>query len=210
MRERDESTEGRILEAARSVFLRRGTAGARMQEIADEARVNKALLHYYFRSKERLAAAVFREAAGRLLPAVAELLGSDATLEEKIERFVRLYIATVRESPFIPGYVLAELHQHPDAVVALLSEVAEGEAPRLGRELLGRLESQLREAAESGAIRPIAPVQLIVSVVGLAVMPFLARPLLERALGMDDAAFGRFLDQRAAELPGFILSALRP
>jgi len=52
---RDGDTEQRILDAAHTVFLRRGTAGARMQEIAKEAAVNSALLHYYFRSKERLA-----------------------------------------------------------------------------------------------------------------------------------------------------------
>ena len=79
--ERDGDTERRILQAARTVFVRRGTAGARMQEIAAEAGVNQALLHYYFRSKQRLAEAVFREAAARLVPAVLTLLGSEASLE---------------------------------------------------------------------------------------------------------------------------------
>src|SRR3954463_14492640 len=106
----DGETEQRILDAARRVFLRRGTAGARMQEIAAEAGVNQALLHYYFRSKQRLAEAVFREAAGRLVPSVVRLLGSDASLEQKVEQFVHLYIDTVREQPFLPGYILAELH----------------------------------------------------------------------------------------------------
>src|SRR5688572_31479086 len=105
----DRETEQRILEAARAVFIRRGTAGARMQEIAAEAGVNQALLHYYFRTKDRLAQAVFREAAGRLVPAAMRVLGSDLSLGDKVEGFVHLYIDTVRESPFLPGYVLAEL-----------------------------------------------------------------------------------------------------
>ena len=71
----DGATEQRILEAARAVFMRKGTAGARMQEIAAEAGVNQALLHYYFRSKERLSAAVFQQVAMRLFPAIAEILG---------------------------------------------------------------------------------------------------------------------------------------
>ena len=74
----DGNTEQRILDAAHAVFLRRGTAGARMQDIATEAGVNQALLHYYFRSKERLAEAVFRRAARQLLPAVIEVMASDA------------------------------------------------------------------------------------------------------------------------------------
>src|SRR5918997_7044366 len=97
----DRDTEERILDAARAVFVRHGTAGARMQEIAQEAGVNQALLHYYFRSKDRLAEAVFRQVAGRLLPTVFEILGSDLSIEEKVERFVSLYIDTLSRSPFL-------------------------------------------------------------------------------------------------------------
>src|SRR5829696_1324442 len=86
--QRDGDTEQRILEAARRVFVQRGTAGARMQEIAEEAGVNQALLHYYFRSKDGLAATVFSEAASRLLPTIVRILGSDESLEGKVERFV--------------------------------------------------------------------------------------------------------------------------
>src|SRR5689334_4766227 len=87
-RRADGDTETRILDAAHTVFLRRGTAGARMQEIAKEAGVNPALLHYYFRSKERLSLAVFRRAAGELLPAVIQALASPASLEDKVTAVV--------------------------------------------------------------------------------------------------------------------------
>src|SRR2546427_3435581 len=75
-RERDGLTEQRILDAAHAVFLRRGTAGARMQEIAAEAGVNQALLHYYFRTKERLSHGAFERAAMQLMPAVIGVLSS--------------------------------------------------------------------------------------------------------------------------------------
>src|SRR3954447_24395858 len=87
---RDGDTEQRILDAAHTVFLRAGTAGARMQDIATEAGVNQALLHYYFRSKARLSEAAFRRAAGQLLPQVIEVMASAAEIEEKVERVVRL------------------------------------------------------------------------------------------------------------------------
>src|SRR6478736_10462542 len=87
---RDRDTEQRILDAAHVVFIRRGTAGARMQEIAEEAGVNQALLHYYFRSKERLAQAVFQQLASRLFPALIQTLASDLSLDEKIDRLVGL------------------------------------------------------------------------------------------------------------------------
>lgn len=209
VKERDGDTEQRILQAARSVFIRRGTSGARMQEIAAEAGVNQALLHYYFRSKQRLAEAVFREAAGRLVPAVLRLLGSDAPLEQKVEGFVHLYIDTVREQPFLPGYMLAELHQHPERVRGLQEAI--GLQPAMvAKTLLVKLRTQLEDGAKSGALRRIAPEQFVVSLLALTVFPFAARPVLDLALGMNDDAFARFLDQRRAELPAFILSALRP
>src|SRR5436190_20887284 len=84
------NAEERILDAAHRVFLRRGSAGARTQEIADEAGVNKALLHYYFRTKERLAAAVFARAASKLLPPVITTLASNDDLEMKVQRVVAI------------------------------------------------------------------------------------------------------------------------
>ena len=208
--ERDGDTEQRILAAAKSVFVRRGTAGARMQEIAEEAGVNQALLHYYFRSKDGLAAAVFREAAGRLLPTVFRLLASDLSLEQKVEQFVHLYIDTVRQSPFMPGYIISELHHHPERLTALMSEAA-GFAPAImARGFLDRLDRQIKERVAAGTMRSIAPEQFLVNLLGLAVFPFITRPLLQHVIGMDDAAFERFLDERRRELPTFILNALRP
>src|SRR3954454_23020437 len=87
---RDGRTEERILHAAHAIFLRRGTAGARMQEIAAEAGVNQALLHYYFRSKDRLARAAFERAAAQLLPAVIAVLASDLALDAKVTRVVEI------------------------------------------------------------------------------------------------------------------------
>jgi TetR/AcrR family transcriptional regulator len=205
----DENTEQKILQAARVVFVRRGTAGARMQEIAEEAGVNQALLHYYFRTKDGLAGAVFREAAGRLIPGVVEVFGSDAPLEEKVERFVHLYIDTVRRNPFIPAYVLSELHYHPERLQALVREIAgaDGDA---APGVIARLAAELRAGAEAGTIRPIEPIQLLLNLIGLVAAPFLALPALSPLLGIDDAAFERLLDERRAQLPGFILRALRP
>src|SRR5436305_2140381 len=102
----DGETETRILDAARAVFIRRGTSGARMQEIAREAGVNQALLHYYFRSKERLSSAVFQQIARGIFPALIQTLGSDLTLDEKIDRLIALYLDNLSRSPFLPGYLL--------------------------------------------------------------------------------------------------------
>jgi TetR/AcrR family transcriptional regulator len=206
----DGDTEQRILEAARTVFVRRGTAGARMQEIAHEAGVNQALLHYYFRSKDRLAEAVFRQVAGRLLPSVFEILGSDASLEEKVERFVHLYLDSLTRSPFLPGYVLSELHHHPERVPQLFAAAAGVEPASFGIPILRKLGSQIDARVREGTMRLIAPEQFAVNLLSLCIFPFAARPLLHVAFGLDEAAFARFIEQRKRELPAFFLNALRP
>lgn len=204
-----QGTEARILEAARRVFVRRGTAGARMQEIAEEAGVNQALLHYYFRSKDGLAQAVFREAAMRLLPGVAAVLGSERSLEEKVEGIVHLYIDSVRTRPFLPAYVVSELHHHPERLQALVVQSAGGQVPH-PVEVIRALGRQLDTEADAGRIRPQRPEQFLLNLLGLVVAPFLAMPALEVVLGIDEATFNRLLDERRAELPGFIMRALRP
>jgi AcrR family transcriptional regulator len=179
-----------------------------MQEIAAEAGVNQALLHYYFRSKDRLAEAVFRSAAGKLLPAVARVLGSDASIEDKVTQFVQVYIDTVRQTPFLPVYVLSEIHHHPERLLAIRE--SGGPQVLMVESLLERLGAQIRELVAAGRLRPITPEQFIANLMGLVVIPFAARPVLSVAFGIDDEGFERFLDQRRAELPGFILNALRP
>src|SRR5258708_4890350 len=99
---RDGDTERRILDAAHAVFVRRGTAGARMQEIAAEAGVNQALLHYYFRSKDQLAQAAFARAASQFMPAVIEVMASDGELEDKVARVVALELDHLSRVPFLP------------------------------------------------------------------------------------------------------------
>jgi TetR/AcrR family transcriptional regulator len=207
---RDGDTEQRILEAARLVFVRRGTAGARMQEIAAEARVNQALLHYYFRSKERLAEAVFRQVAGRILPTVFETLGSELAIEDKVERIVTLYLDAFTASPFLPGYILSELHHHPERASQLFAAAAGAAPDRFAAPILRKLGAQIEERARAGSMRAIAPEQFMVNLLSLCVFPFAARPFLMPALGLDDAAFARFITQRKRELPDFFLNALRP
>lgn len=203
-------TQARILAAAHRVFTRKGTAGARMQDIAEAAGVNQALLHYYFRSKDRLATAVFTRVATQLIPRVAATLVSDASLPEKIEAVVHAYIDTIRERPFLPAYIVAELHQHPERLIQLLEKSLPHPPSVVVGGLMAQLQAQIDAESAAGRIRPIAAPNLVLNTVGLCVFPFLAQPLLAVGFAMDQAAFERFLDQRRREVPRFILDALRP
>jgi TetR/AcrR family transcriptional regulator len=207
----DGDTERRILDAARRVFTRRGSAGARMQEIAEEAGVNQALLHYYFRTKDQLSLAVFREAAGRLFPGVMRIMASEATLEARIEQVVHHYIDTLRANPFLPGYVIGELNFDPSRMTALATGMADSAGPPgMGRpQMLARLDAELARRVALGEFRPITADQFLVNLASLCVFPFAARPMVAAMFGFDGGTWDDFLDARRRELPAYILNALR-
>lgn len=209
-RDADGDTELRILEAARQVFLRRGTAGARMAEIAEEAGVNQALLHYYFRSKAGLAQAVFRRAAGDLFPAVVEILTSEAALEEKVRRVVEIELDTLLRHPFLPGYVLSELNHHPERVEQFVEAIAGVRVDDVGPPMFERLGAQIAVAVEAGELLPVAPEQFVINLLSLCVFPFAARPMITAITRMDEDAFRAMIRRRKTELPEFFLRGLRP
>ena len=206
----DGETEHRILEAARAVFIRRGTAGARMQEIAAEAGVNQALLHYYFRSKERLASAVFQQMASRLFPALIMTLGSDASIDRKIDMVVGLYLDNLSRNPFLPGYVISELHHHPDRIPLLLAGATGVDPVAVLPRVFGRLGEQIDECVRAGTMRPMTPQQFAANLISLCVFPFAARPMLSMVFNLDEAGFAQFIEERRTELPRFIKNAIRP
>ena len=206
----DGHTEQRILDAAHAVFLRRGTAGARMQEIADEAGVNKALLHYYFRSKSRLADAVFGRVVGQLLPPVLEILGSDLEIEDKVRRVVALELEHLARNPYAPAYVVSELIQHPERVRQFIKTITGIDVGRVAPPVRDTLDRQLRARARAGTLRPIPAEQFVVNLLGLCLFPFIARPMISAALQMDEKRFAQFIEYRKKELAAFFLAALRP
>ena len=208
--QRDTDTEARILDAAHVVFVRRGTAGARMQEIADEAGVNKALLHYYFRSKSRLAAAVFQRVARGLFLRVSEILGSDAAIDDKVRRVIQLYLEQLTKTPYAPAYVISELNQHPDRAAQFVEAVRQIRAQSLSTDVLDTLGKQLKRGVRAGAMRAISTPQFIANLASLCIFPFAARPMLCAILDLDDRGFARFIDERKTVLPEFFLNALRP
>src|ERR1041385_2718134 len=155
-----DDTESKILDAAHAVFLRSGTAGARMQEIADEAGVNKALLHYYFRNKERLAAAVFERVARGLFSRIAQLATADVDLEEKVRLIIAAYLDQFVRTPYAPGSLICEMNQNPDRATQLL-EALGGPGPKTVPALpfLAALGAQIQQRVDAGTMRPMSPRQ---------------------------------------------------
>jgi hypothetical protein len=140
---------------------------------------------------------------------VFELLGSDIDIEEKVRGLVTLYIDSLTASPFLPGYILSELHHHPERARQLFAAAGTDPA-RFAAPILRKLGAQIDARVREGTLRPISPEQFAINIISLCIFPFAARPLFQVAFGLNDAAYARFLEQRKRDLPEFFLGALRP
>ena len=202
VRASNDSTEQKIFDAAHEVFMQKGMDGAKMQEIADRAGINKALLHYYYRSKEKLYEMVARAIIGRAVPIIREFLETDYPLEEKIKRFVDFYVELIARNPYIPIFVISEMNKHPDRFI---DTILPKELPKPDVFL-----KQVEYEVAAGRIRPIKPQHLLVNMVSLCIFPFVAKPMMRIVIGMNAQEMKVFLDERKEEVLRFILASLRP
>jgi TetR/AcrR family transcriptional regulator len=198
-------TKTRILDAADEIFVRRGIDGARMQEIADHAGVNKALLHYYFRSKAALARAVWLRIASSFVPGVLQMMASDLPLNDKIDRFVEAYHARLTRHPYLLAYVVSEAARHPD----LVAEFYSAERRQAAHLMIGKLRAQLGEQTRTKKVAPLSAEQFLVTLASSCLFPFAARPMIAEALGLGAKAFDGFMEQRRKDLPAFLKRAIR-
>jgi len=197
-----EDTEAKIFRAAEEEFVARGYKGARMQHIADQAGINKSLLHYYYRSKEKLFRAVFSKTAEKVFPKIPKMWGWDVPLIERMERFVDGYIDILLKNPMLPSFVMHELQQNPGQLVSMFGDLLSFPFQKVKEEIL--------RSMESGEIRKTDPEHLLANVVGLCVFPFVARPMLEKVTGMSKEEFDQFLIDRKQHVKEFIHRALAP
>lgn len=194
-----ENTENLILVAAREVFISKGFEGARMQEIADQAGINKALLHYYFRSKEKLFDAVFSEVASNLFPALKQVIEAELEMKEKITFFIKIYLKILHENPFIPAFVINTLNTNPERFLKYIKK--SGLNPTY-------LQKQIDEESEQGLIRLQKAEHLIVNIIAMCIFPFVARPIVQNIFGMNDEEYHIYLDSRQNEIIDFVLKSI--
>jgi len=198
---KSESTESKILEAAKKTFILNGLEGTTMQQIANEAGINKSLLHYYYRSKEKLFEAVFSFAFQHFLPEIKEVLIADMDLFKKIGTIVEKYMTMLINNKFIPAFILHEINRDPGRLYDLF--IQSGLIPQI---IIDEFES----AMASGLIRRVDPRHLIINILSLCVFPVAARPLIQRVFFNDhDKAYQQFLEERKKVVTDFIIQSIK-
>jgi TetR/AcrR family transcriptional regulator len=197
-----ENTEEKILEAAKEVFLEKGNDGTRMQEIADKAGINKSLLHYYYRNKEKLFASVFKFAFSQFSPRIFGVLKQEDDFFTLIRNFISVYIDIVSKNPFIPLFILNEINKKNTSLFINTVKSA-GLNPKV---FIDRVQKEI----DNGVIRAIDPNQLIVNTIGMCIFPIIGRPMIQVILFDDNKnEYEKFLETRKKEVAEFVINSIK-
>lgn len=201
MTENEKLTEEKIFEAATEVFLEKGMDGARMQDIANQAGINKALLHYYYRTKEKLFSAVFEMIARQIFKKFAPVLDENLSLEEKIRFFFKEHISFLQKNPKLPGFLLNEVNRNPERIKKLLGSIDFDN-------LWLKLYDQHRNEFSRYNITQETMPQLMISMAAISVFPFAAKGIIEGILGKVNIDFYDFMEERKEFAAEFVIKAI--
>ena len=200
-KEKEATTEQQILDAAKDVFQSKGMEGARMQEIADVAGINKAMLHYYYRSKQLLFEAVFKNAFSLLAPQLNIILNDDSSIEDKIRSFTFNYTSFMMKHPYLPNFIIQELNRNEDFVLKLKENT--------GFPNLEKFKAKVDAEINQGLINPIDAEQLFVNIIALNIFPFLGKPLVKAFTDKDEKSYKEFVERRKTEVADFIINSIK-
>jgi len=196
------STENKILESAQYVFHHKGFDGARMQEIADKAEINKGLLHYYYKSKEKLFESVFNIALGQMLGRLDTTLNEDVDLFTKIQNLVNSYISILSKNTFVPNFVFQEINRNPEFFNEKFKQFNSLEG-------IKKFEEQIKEETAKGTIIEINPKQLIINIISMSIFPFMAKPMAMGILELTEKEYKGIIEERKKQVAEFTINAIK-
>jgi len=202
MTETDKQTEERIFDAATDIFTEKGMDGARMQDIANHAGINKSLLHYYYRSKDRLFDAVFEKIAGKMFSKFAPVLDETLSLEDKIRFFFKEHISFLQNNPKLPAFILNEINRNPARIKRIIRNIDINK-------IWTTIANQHKEELIKYNITKESIPQLMTTIAAMSVFPFAARGILEALFEKQGIDFNDYLEERKKFASEFVIKALK-
>src|SRR5271156_5229506 len=198
-----EESRAAILHAAAKEFAELGIAGARTDAIAREARVNKALLYYYFKDKETLYGAVLDDAFSGMKSRVFQALDSDSPPREKIIAYVGAYFDFIASNQVYPKLMQREMMRAREG----RSEHIDRLVKTYFQPVYRRVGELLHKGIAEGEFRPVDPVHFVPSMVAMIIFYFSSAPVMQRIVHFNPLTPQRIAERRVAVLD-FISAAL--
>ena len=200
----EKNMEKRILKAAEELFMEQGFAKTTTGQIARQAGCNQALVHYYYRTKERLFEQVFEEKISYIAGNILAIDQGEGSFEEKIARMVGAHFDFIVQNPLFAPFIVGELLTNPERFVPVLDKIG-----RYPREIFAKLDTELQKEVARGSIRPIATLDLIATVMSLNVAPFLVLPAMRKLTTLPSGAIEMWLRARRQENIDTVLGRLK-
>ncbi|HUY81809.1 MAG TPA: TetR/AcrR family transcriptional regulator [Acidobacteriaceae bacterium] len=191
---RSEKTRQRILKAAITEFSERGMAGARIRSIGASARVNKALLYYYFHDKEALYVAALEEVAGKVAENALAVLEMKCSAGERILRFALLHFDRVVGQRAFQSLMQQEMVRFREGQ----SEAMQVLAKKAFSPMLAQVRMVAEEGIRSGELCDVDWMQMVYAALGANVFYLLSAPMLRLASRQDPLDHGRIATRRSA------------
>ena len=179
-----DQTQELIKETAKNLFFVKGKFDATTQEIADEAGVNRTLINYYFRSRDKLIQIIFDEAQRVEQEKSKIIQNSDLPFKEKISQFIESSLSTSLQYPYLETYIVSQINKG----TCHQREIEE--------DILNDMYKDIEKEMELGNIEKMAPVQFILNMVSLLVFPSAIRPLFIENLLINDDEYDKIISER--------------
>jgi AcrR family transcriptional regulator len=181
-------TENLIKETAKALFFQKGFLNATTQEIADEAGVNRALIHYYFRSREQMLEILLDEMLQEKKDRVRNILSSGLPFREKIANYIDAVVDHGLKYPYLDNFLVSEMARRPEKIKTFCAR-----DPLRSSDLI---RAQLESEVSSGRLAAISPEHFMINLSSLCNYPLLAKSVLKTVHGMSDKAYRKFLVER--------------
>jgi len=201
-----EESRAAILKAAAHEFAEHGIAGARTDTIAREAKVNKALLYYYFKDKETLYGAVLDEAFSGLKETVFRVLDSDLATREKMLAYVSAYFDFVASNQMYPRLMQREMMRAREGQSQHIDKIVKNYI----QPMFGRVSEVMRKGIADGEFRPVDPAHFVPSMVAMIVFYFSSAPMMQRIVHFNPLMPERVAQRKAAVLDFISAALFRP
>lgn len=193
--QQSKDTEQLILEAAIQEFSNKGFDGARTSTIAANAGVTHAMLHYYFRTKEKLFERIFKDKIQYIISMVlSPIVESDGSIKERICNGIEAHFQFLLVNKELPVFFITTINSRPELYSETIRELTTS-----ANDMINALQSALDQAHENGEISNVKADMLIGDIASLNVFPFLAYPMLMAATGYREDEYEAYMEMRMKE-----------
>lgn len=195
--------EDAILETAERLFLEKGFALTSTTQIADAVGCNQAMVHYYYRTKDRLFEAVFEKKIKLFVSNLLHIGEENIPFKEKLRKRIETHFDMIKANPKLPFLIFNELTTNPKRLISLKEKI--GQFPQ---SIISQLEKELQAEIKAGAIRPIETIDLVMTIISLNVILFLMSPVFKTVANISDDQFNAMIERRKKENVTIILNSL--